>query len=63
VKDQLIIEHHDEGDIRVWSRQAIGRLPSLFSSTPIFRWVIRRQAQKKLDAFVAKLATHSAELR
>jgi hypothetical protein len=53
IRDQLIIDHHDEGDIRAWSRQAIGELPSRFSRTPLFNWFIRHQAQKKLDAFIA----------
>lgn len=52
LKDGLIVDHHDDGDIRVWSRQALGRLASAFSWNPIFKLFIRWQARKKLEAFM-----------
>ena len=52
LKDGLIVDHRDDGDIRVWSLQALGQLASLFSWTPIFKWFIRWQAAKKLKAFM-----------
>jgi hypothetical protein len=53
LKGGLIVEHHDEGDIHVWSRQALGWLASLISWAPMFKHFIRWQARKKLDAYMS----------
>jgi len=51
--DGAITSHRDVFDLWRWSRMALGRKGALLGWSPLVRKAIRRQARKRLDAWMA----------
>jgi ketosteroid isomerase-like protein len=51
--DGMIASHRDVFDLWRWSRMALGKKGALLGWSPIVRKAIRREARKRLDAWIA----------
>jgi len=54
--DGAIAAHRDVFDLWRWSRMALGRKGALLGWSPLVRKAIRREARKRLDAWIAAAA-------
>ena len=57
--DGAIASHRDVFDLWRWSRMALGRKGALLGWSPLVRKAIRREARKRLDAWIAASGQHS----
>lgn len=54
LRDGLVVRHLDHFDLPKWMGQALGVPGKLFGRTSFMQNTLRKQAQKGLDAFLAK---------
>lgn len=54
LRDGLIVRHADVFDFSVWAGQAFGPVGSVLGRTPVLPFVMRRLANRQLDAFVKR---------
>jgi ketosteroid isomerase-like protein len=57
--DGAIASHRDVFDLWRWSRMALGRKGALLGWSPLVRKAIRREARKRLDAWIAASGQNS----
>ena len=60
-EDGLIVTHAESYDFWRWSRQALGSTGLMMGWTPMLRNQVRRQAQGKLERFLAHRAAATAQ--
>ena len=60
LRDHRIIEHRDDFNLWRWAGMALGRRGSLLGWTPLVQGAIRRQAQGRLQRFMARTPANSA---
>lgn len=53
-QDGLIVQHDDDFDMTAWCKQALGLPGKLFGGTAFLQNKVRSQADKGLDAWIAK---------
>ncbi|MBK8176603.1 MAG: hypothetical protein IPK66_15440 [Rhodospirillales bacterium] len=62
IENGRIAKQHDRGSIFTWTWQAFGLPYALISWTPYFKARVRREARKKLDAFINGTGSAASEI-